>query len=84
MHQLFLQRNPDFSGGVSLGGHSLGSLILFDLLCHQKPPQKMPEPEVMFAAEDLDQDETGKIMPPVSSADDLINLEVFLNFACLF
>lgn len=36
LYTLFLQRNPDFGGGVSLAGHSLGSLILFDLLCHQK------------------------------------------------
>ncbi|XP_058812828.1 uncharacterized protein LOC131677165 isoform X2 [Topomyia yanbarensis] len=36
LYSLFLQRNPDFKGGVSLAGHSLGSLILFDLLCHQK------------------------------------------------
>ena len=33
----FKTRNPDFNGGVSLVGHSLGSLILFDMLCHQKP-----------------------------------------------
>ncbi|XP_055525898.1 proteoglycan 4 isoform X2 [Wyeomyia smithii] len=36
LYSLFLQRNPNFNGGVSLAGHSLGSLILFDLLCHQK------------------------------------------------
>ncbi|CAG9855431.1 unnamed protein product [Phyllotreta striolata] len=35
IYDLFKMRNPEFSGGVSLGGHSLGSLILFDLLCHQ-------------------------------------------------
>lgn len=34
---LFKKRNPDFDGGIYLGGHSLGSLILFDLLCHQNP-----------------------------------------------
>nr|KAF6368136.1 DDHD domain containing 2 [Myotis myotis] len=33
---LFLQRNPDFKGGVSIAGHSLGSLILFDILTNQK------------------------------------------------
>lgn len=32
---LYCQRNPDFNGSVSLGGHSLGSVILFDLLSHQ-------------------------------------------------
>jgi DDHD domain len=34
---MFLTRNKNFKGKVSLAGHSLGSLILFDLLCHQKP-----------------------------------------------
>lgn len=34
---MFLNRNSSFKGRVSLAGHSLGSLILFDLLCHQKP-----------------------------------------------
>ncbi|XP_045607701.2 SEC23-interacting protein isoform X2 [Procambarus clarkii] len=37
LHALFCQRNPSFSGLVSLGGHSLGSVILFDLLMHQSP-----------------------------------------------
>ncbi|XP_053905569.1 phospholipase DDHD2 [Cuculus canorus] len=36
LYELFLQRNPLFSGGVSIAGHSLGSLILFDLLTNQK------------------------------------------------
>ncbi|XP_068277457.1 phospholipase DDHD2 isoform X2 [Nyctibius grandis] len=36
LYQLFLQRNPLFSGGVSIAGHSLGSLILFDLLTNQR------------------------------------------------
>ncbi|NXN27454.1 S23IP protein, partial [Nycticryphes semicollaris] len=33
---LFMSRNPDFRGGVSVAGHSLGSLILFDILSNQK------------------------------------------------
>lgn len=33
----FCERNPTFHGAVSLAGHSLGSLILFDLLQNQKP-----------------------------------------------
>ncbi|KAF2879623.1 hypothetical protein ILUMI_26536 [Ignelater luminosus] len=44
IYELFKQRNPSFCGGVSLGGHSLGSLILFDLLSHQHPePEKEPK-----------------------------------------
>ncbi|ELV09830.1 Phospholipase DDHD2 [Tupaia chinensis] len=38
IYTLFLQRNPDFKGGVSIAGHSLGSLILFDILTNQKDP----------------------------------------------
>lgn len=30
-----MQRNPTFSGKVSLIGHSLGSAIMFDILCRQ-------------------------------------------------
>ncbi|OTF83153.1 phospholipase DDHD2-like protein, partial [Euroglyphus maynei] len=32
---IFLQRNPYFAGKIGLAGHSLGSLILFDLLSYQ-------------------------------------------------
>ncbi|KAF7993119.1 hypothetical protein HCN44_005900 [Aphidius gifuensis] len=38
LHSLFKERNTNFNGNIYLGGHSLGSLIVFDLLCHQKPP----------------------------------------------
>ncbi|APA12376.1 hypothetical protein sscle_09g071460 [Sclerotinia sclerotiorum 1980 UF-70] len=36
IYNLFRERNPEFSGKVSLIGHSLGSAILFDILCHQR------------------------------------------------
>ena len=36
VYELFLQRNPSFNGKVSLIGHSLGSAILFDILCRQE------------------------------------------------
>ncbi|KAI9836855.1 MAG: hypothetical protein M1819_001020 [Sarea resinae] len=44
IYHLFMERNPDFKGKVSLVGHSLGSAIMFDLLCQQKPdkPQTVP------------------------------------------
>lgn len=31
----FLKRNPGYSGKVSLYGHSLGSVLSYDILCHQ-------------------------------------------------
>ncbi|XP_055842235.1 nascent polypeptide-associated complex subunit alpha, muscle-specific form isoform X2 [Episyrphus balteatus] len=46
MNSIFVkykQRNPEFHGGVSLAGHSLGSLIMFDLLCHQRPQKESEE-----------------------------------------
>lgn len=36
VYELFIQRNPSFNGKISMIGHSLGSAILFDILCHQK------------------------------------------------
>uniref|UniRef100_H3AUX5 DDHD domain containing 2 n=1 Tax=Latimeria chalumnae TaxID=7897 RepID=H3AUX5_LATCH len=35
LYILFRERNPGFEGGISIAGHSLGSLILFDLLTNQ-------------------------------------------------
>lgn len=36
LHALFKHRHPDFKGAVSVVGHSLGSLILFDMLTNQR------------------------------------------------
>lgn len=52
LYTLFCERNPSFNGPVSLGGHSLGSVILFDLLMHQSPnaedsPNTEPSPAVV-------------------------------------
>lgn len=36
LHTLFKQRHSEFNGAISVVGHSLGSLILFDLLTNQR------------------------------------------------
>nr|XP_057926891.1 phospholipase DDHD2 isoform X2 [Doryrhamphus excisus] len=36
LHTLFKQRHPAFKGEMSVVGHSLGSLILFDMLTNQR------------------------------------------------
>ncbi|KAK5910152.1 hypothetical protein CesoFtcFv8_004014 [Champsocephalus esox] len=36
LHTLFKQRHSGFNGAISVVGHSLGSLILFDLLTNQR------------------------------------------------
>lgn len=41
-YRLFKERNPSFKGKVSLVGHSLGSAIMFDILCIQRDPRARP------------------------------------------
>lgn len=36
LYQKFLKRNPGYSGKVSIYGHSLGSVLSYDILCHQE------------------------------------------------
>lgn len=36
IYHLFKQRNPGFKGKVHIVGHSLGSAIMFDILCRQR------------------------------------------------
>uniref|UniRef100_A0A8C5I4B0 SEC23-interacting protein n=1 Tax=Gouania willdenowi TaxID=441366 RepID=A0A8C5I4B0_GOUWI len=42
LYALFRTRNPDYRGRISVAGHSLGSLILFDLLSNQKTDCSVP------------------------------------------
>lgn len=38
----FLKRNPGYDGKVSIYGHSLGSVLSFDILCHQEHWSSQP------------------------------------------
>ncbi|XP_030627270.1 SEC23-interacting protein [Chanos chanos] len=66
LHALFMQRNPDFHGGVSVAGHSLGSLILFDLLSNQK----IGSPVSGLTSNGTTPPEVREVSPPVSQAND--------------
>ncbi|XP_008214633.1 SEC23-interacting protein isoform X2 [Nasonia vitripennis] len=71
LYSLFNQRNPEFQGNVYLGGHSLGSLIMFDLLCHQNPPSK-EEKEANGETEeskdtDKESDEASSVIKPLAA-----------------
>ena len=46
IYRRFCERNPGFSGSVSVAGHSLGSLILFDILSNQTG--ETPDTEVSW------------------------------------
>lgn len=43
IYKIFKERNPEFNGKVHIVGHSLGSAIMFDILCRQK--EKAPATE---------------------------------------
>ncbi|KAF4342721.1 phospholipase mitochondrial [Fusarium beomiforme] len=75
--KLFKERNPEFKGKVHLMGHSLGSAILFDLLCQQKRDQSTKPKTVlrMRPAQDISES-PGK--------DSELNLEFTVeDFFCL-
>ena len=40
IYRLFKARNPGFNGKVHVIGHSLGSAIMFDILCREKEKQE--------------------------------------------
>ncbi|XP_075457349.1 triacylglycerol hydrolase DDHD2 isoform X2 [Ascaphus truei] len=54
IYQLFQERNPTFTGRVSVTGHSLGSLILFDLLTNQHNPSQSHQSKTKAAAPGAD------------------------------
>ncbi|KAI4858890.1 DDHD domain-containing protein [Hypoxylon rubiginosum] len=43
IYKLFMERNPEFKGKVHIIGHSLGSAIMFDILCRQRERQQPSE-----------------------------------------
>ncbi|KAI0881795.1 DDHD domain-containing protein [Annulohypoxylon maeteangense] len=43
IYKLFMERNPEFKGKVHIIAHSLGSAIMFDILCRQKERPKPTE-----------------------------------------
>lgn len=58
---IFRKRNPGFKGTISFCGHSLGSAIMFDILCHQPPiyPKKQAaEPPSYFGHDSRKRSET--------------------------
>ena len=56
VYRLFLERNPEFSGRVSLCGHSLGSAILFDILCRQKDAGTVRHKSLSKTSTDVDRE----------------------------
>ncbi|KAL3473652.1 DDHD domain-containing protein [Aspergillus californicus] len=69
--ELYKKRNPSFKGSVSLCGHSLGSAILFDILCSgdmgsSKPPQPGEIPTANVPSFDFECEEFFCLGSPVA------------------
>ncbi|XP_077469307.1 SEC23-interacting protein [Stigmatopora argus] len=76
LYALFMKRNPDYKGTMSVAGHSLGSLILFDLLSNQKtdstptvPPTANGEAKQVAAAD------SQAVSPPTAEEEPKEELE---------
>ncbi|MED6261277.1 S23-interacting protein [Ataeniobius toweri] len=69
LYALFMTRNPDYRGGISVAGHSLGSLILYDLLSNQKTVSPAPMMPTMPATNG----DAKQMMAPQSQADNAVH-----------
>ena len=69
LFKLFKSRNPTFTGSIGLVGHSLGSLIVFDILSHQHC--------VKESSDSLNVDKLSKIKD-VEMALEFLNLKILL------
>ncbi|GMH17457.1 hypothetical protein Nepgr_019298 [Nepenthes gracilis] len=63
----FLKRNPGYEGKVSLYGHSLGSVLSYDILCHQENLSS-PFPLDFMCTEQSRKDESSQNISNQSSA----------------
>lgn len=69
----FLKRNPGYDGKVSLYGHSLGSVLSYDILCHQENLSSPFPMEFMYTKHEKDDESLGnssKISSECNSRDD--------------
>ncbi|KAK6945735.1 DDHD domain [Dillenia turbinata] len=72
----FLKRNPGYDGKVvSIYGHSLGSVLSYDILCHQENLSSPFPMEFMYKEHDGDEEFDPKMTNASIQCDSLINQE---------
>jgi hypothetical protein len=78
LYDLFLCRNPAFNGTVAVSGHSLGSLILFDILANQS--------NLSTSANDCGSSAASSVLLPSSTTGQPLVRYPMLNFkpSCFF
>ncbi|KAH9625877.1 hypothetical protein KSS87_016508 [Heliosperma pusillum] len=57
----FLKRNPGYDGKVSLYGHSLGSVLSYDILCHQEKLSSPFPMDCFFRKHVKEEESIGKV-----------------------
>ncbi|KAI7745743.1 hypothetical protein M8C21_026349 [Ambrosia artemisiifolia] len=73
LYMKFLKRNPGYDGKVSLYGHSLGSVLSYDILCHQ---ETLSSP---FPMEWMYKDQTHEISPECNSSLNSLEKDLVTN-----
>ncbi|KAK6916123.1 DDHD domain, partial [Dillenia turbinata] len=71
----FLKRNPGYDGKVSIYGHSLGSVLSYDILCHQDNLSSPFPMEFMYMEHDIDKEFAPKMTNASPQCDSSINQE---------
>ncbi|XP_059449528.1 phospholipase SGR2 isoform X1 [Corylus avellana] len=71
----FLQRNPGYDGKVSIYGHSLGSVLSYDILCHQENLSSPFPMDWMYKEHDSNEESSPRMNKQSSPCDSLTKLE---------
>lgn len=71
----FLKRNPGYDGKVSLYGHSLGSVLSYDILCHQQNLSSPFPMDWMYTQHANDEVSSPGVKNQCSPCNSLTNME---------
>ncbi|KAH0451777.1 hypothetical protein IEQ34_019076 [Dendrobium chrysotoxum] len=83
LYAKFLKRNPHYNGKVSLYGHSLGSVLSYDILCHQESPIFSTPVDSVYMRNDAEQEAQIDVHCPSFIYDDASVQEIDeTNFSC--
>ncbi|KAI0493491.1 hypothetical protein KFK09_023609 [Dendrobium nobile] len=83
LYAKFLKRNPLYNGKVSIYGHSLGSVLSYDILCHQESPISPTPMDSVYMRNDAEQEAQIDVHCPSFIYDDASVQEIDeTRFSC--
>ncbi|KAA3484404.1 phospholipase SGR2-like isoform X4 [Gossypium australe] len=71
----FLKRNPGYDGKVSIYGHSLGSVLSYDILCHQENLSSLFPVQCLYEKDSKDLECSPDMIDQSFKCSSLANLE---------